>query len=133
MIVAMDHEAAVEHVEATFSAVGFSIPMTFSPAECIAGALGLIAATVVAAAAYGMATHRDRYYLAFGATAVLMYTLVAALMYPFMDPATGLAVISTLPLNLMSVVVAVLLPLVFGYVVVLYSAFRGPVEAGEAY
>ncbi len=36
-------------------------------------------------------------------------------------------------LNLMSVAAAVLVPLVVGYFVVLHSAFRGPVEAGETY
>lgn len=36
---AMDHEAAVEHVQSTFSDVGFTIPMEFSPSERISAEL----------------------------------------------------------------------------------------------
>jgi cytochrome d ubiquinol oxidase subunit II len=62
---------------------------------------------------------------------------VATLLYPFVDPAAGAtvrgAIVSTLPLNLMSVGAAVLLPLVTLYFVILYSAFRGPVRTEESY
>jgi cytochrome d ubiquinol oxidase subunit II len=58
-------------------------------------------------------------------------------MAPRHRPATRLtvraAIVSTLPLNLMTVGAAVLLPLVFGYFVVLYSAFSGPVDAEGGY
>lgn len=123
----------------TIAYLAFAVPALASALSSPA-TLALVVTTVLAGAGYAVATHRDRYYLAFAATAVLVYglvALVAVLMYPLVDPAVGLAVgdavVSSLPLNLMSVVAAVLLPLVFAYFAVLYSAFRGPVEAGEAY
>jgi cytochrome d ubiquinol oxidase subunit II len=85
-------------------------------------------------------TRRDWFVVAFvaaGGSAFTLVALVAWLLYPTVDPATGLtvreAVVSTLPLNLMTVGAAVLLPLVVTYFVVLYSAFSGPIEAGEGY
>ena len=58
-------------------------------------------------------------------------------MYPFVDHAAGLTVreviVSSLPLNIMTIDTALFLPLTFGYFVVLYSAFSGPIEAGESY
>jgi len=102
--------------------------------------LGLVGLTLVLAAGYALATRRDRYYAAFAATAGLVFSLVAVvarLLYPSIDPAAGLtvdaAIVPTLSLNLMSIGAALLLPLVFVYFVVLYSAFSGPVEAGESY
>ncbi|WP_251343468.1 cytochrome d ubiquinol oxidase subunit II [Haloplanus halophilus] len=102
--------------------------------------LGLVAATLLLAAGYAVATHRDRYYAAFVAAAGLVFALVAViavLLYPSVDPATGLtveaAIVPTLSLNLMSIGAALLLPLVFAYFAVLYSAFSGPIEAGESY
>ena len=102
--------------------------------------LGLVLATLVFAAAYALATRRDRYYLAFGASAGMVFALagvVAGLMYPNIDRAGGLtvdsAVVSTLPLNLVSIGAALLLPLIFVYFGILYSAFSGPAEAEEAY
>ncbi|MBZ6496843.1 cytochrome d ubiquinol oxidase subunit II [Natrinema longum] len=100
----------------------------------------LVLATLVLAGVYAAATRADRYYVAFGAAAGLVFALVgivAGLMYPAIDRAGGLtvetAIVSTLPLNLMSIGAAILLPLVFLYFVVLYSAFSGPIEAGESY
>jgi cytochrome d ubiquinol oxidase subunit II len=102
--------------------------------------LGLVSVTLVLSGVYAMATRRDRYYLAFGAVAGLVFSLigvVAGLMYPAIDRVGGLtadsAIVSTLPLNLMTIGAAVLLPLIFVYLGVLYSAFSGPVEAGEVY
>jgi cytochrome d ubiquinol oxidase subunit II len=102
--------------------------------------LALVGANVLAAGVYAVATRRDRHYLAFVAAAALVYSLVgvvAALMHPVVDRVTGLtveaAVVSTLPLNLLTVGAAVLFPLIFLYFGVLYSAFGGPVEAGETY
>ncbi|WP_327054087.1 cytochrome d ubiquinol oxidase subunit II [Halomicrococcus gelatinilyticus] len=102
--------------------------------------LGLVAATLVFAATYAGGMARDRDYLTFGAAAGLVFSLVAVvatLMYPSIDRAGGLtvdaAVVSTLPLNLVTIGAAVLLPLIFVYFAFLYSAFSGPVEAGEAY
>jgi cytochrome d ubiquinol oxidase subunit II len=102
--------------------------------------LGLVGLTLVLAAGYALATRSDRYYAAFAAAAGLVFALVgvvAGLLYPSIDPAAGLtvetAVVPTLSLNLMSIGAALLLPLVFVYFVVLYSAFSGPIEAGESY
>ncbi|MFB6165092.1 MAG: cytochrome d ubiquinol oxidase subunit II [Haloarculaceae archaeon] len=102
--------------------------------------LALVVATVVLAVGYALATRTDRYYLAFGASAALIYGLAAAvglLLYPYIDRATGLtigdAIVPTLALNLMTVAAALLLPFVIVYFLVLYSAFRGPIEAGETY
>ncbi|WP_312911508.1 cytochrome d ubiquinol oxidase subunit II [Natronosalvus caseinilyticus] len=102
--------------------------------------VALVVATLTLAGVYAMATREDRYYLAFGAAAGLVFALVgivAGLMYPAIDRAGGLtvesAIVSTLPLNLMSIGAAILLPLVFGYFAVLYSTFSGPIEAGESY
>ncbi|MFA9504333.1 cytochrome d ubiquinol oxidase subunit II [Natrinema sp. H-ect1] len=102
--------------------------------------LALVLATLAFAGAYAAATRADRYYAAFGAAAGLVFALVAivaGLMYPSIDRATGLtvetAIVSTLQLNLMSVGAAVLLPLVFVYFAVLYTVFSGPIETGESY
>ena len=100
----------------------------------------LVVLTLVLAGVYAVATNSDRYYLAFGAGAGLVFALVsivAALMYPTVDPAVGLtvdsAVVSTVSLNLMSVGAAILLPLVFLYFGILYSAFSGPIDVEESY
>lgn len=102
--------------------------------------VGLILATLVLVGGYVVATSYDRYYLAFGAAAGLVFALVsiiASLMYPSIDRAGGLtvetAIVSTLPLNVMSIGAALLLPLIFLYFGVLYSAFSGPIETGESY
>lgn len=101
---------------------------------------GFVLLTLVLAGGYAVATRRHRYYLAFGAGAGLVFSLVGAvagLMYPDIDRAGGLtveeAIVSTLPLNLMSIGAALLLPLIFIYFAVLYSSFSGPMEAGESY
>ena len=101
--------------------------------------VGLVV-TLVLAGGYAIATARDRHYLAFAAAARLVFALVgivAGLMYPVIDRASGLtveaAIVSPLPLNIMSVGAALLLPLIFGYFGVLYSVFSGPIEADESY
>ncbi|WP_336021882.1 cytochrome d ubiquinol oxidase subunit II [Halobellus salinisoli] len=103
-------------------------------------ALALLVASVGLGAAYVVAMRRESYVGALAATAGLTYglvALIASVLYPVIDPVTGLtvadAIVSTIPLNLMSVGAALLLPLVFAYFVVLYSAFWGPVEEGEGY
>ncbi|ELY24678.1 cytochrome bd quinol oxidase subunit 2 apoprotein [Halogeometricum borinquense DSM 11551] len=105
-----------------------------------APSLGLVGLSVVLGVAYVVTMRREQYVPALAAAAGLTYglvTLVATLLYPFADPGSGLtvstAIVSTLPLNLMSIASALLLPLVFSYFVVLYSTFRGPVESGESY
>ena len=100
--------------------------------------LVLVLLTVVLGVAYAVAVDRRRYREAFVATAGLVFglaTLVAVLMFPYVDRATGLtvadAIVSDLPLSLMSVMMGIFLPLVLLYFVALYSAFRGPM--GETY
>jgi cytochrome d ubiquinol oxidase subunit II len=102
--------------------------------------LGLLVLSVVLGGAFVAATRADRHYLAFGTVAGLVAALVgvvATTTYPYVDPAAGLlvedAIISTLPLNLMTVGSSILLPLVFVYFAVLYSAFSGPMDADEGY
>ena len=101
-------------------------------------ALGIL--TVAVIGIYILALQRGRYYAAFTATAVLVFGLiglVSVLMFPFVDRTAGLTIretiISTLPLNLMSIMASVLIPIVLVYFVVLYSAFSGPIEPEETY
>jgi cytochrome d ubiquinol oxidase subunit II len=100
----------------------------------------LVGLTVLLAAGYVVAMDRGAFLLALVVSAAMTYglvALVAVLMYPAIDPVAGLtvqsAIVSTLPLNLMTVMAALIMPLVFVYFGVLYSTFRGPVEAGETY
>ncbi|MFC7165231.1 cytochrome d ubiquinol oxidase subunit II [Halospeciosus flavus] len=102
--------------------------------------LGLVVLTVLLTAGYVVATRRDRYYAAFASVAGLVFglvALVARLMYPYVDPAARTTVaegiVGTLSLNLVSIGAVFLLPLVCLYFAVLYSAFGGPIEAGEGY
>jgi len=102
--------------------------------------LALVAASIALAIAYAVALRRGANLAALVSAAGLTYGLVAVVavvMYPRIDPATGLvveeAIVSTLPLNLMSIGAALLLPLVATYFVVLYSAFSGPITAEESY
>lgn len=69
-----------------------------------------------------------------------MYSLaaiVATQLVPLVDPVTGLtvddAMVSTLPLNLVTVGTALLVALIVLSFAVLYSAFSGPVEEGESH
>jgi len=102
--------------------------------------LALLGVTVALAAVHVVAGRRDRHYLAFAAAAAQVYglvALIATLLYPSVDPVTGLtaeaAIVSTLPLNLTTIGATVLLPLVSMYFVVLYSAFDGPVDETDGY
>ncbi|MFC6784447.1 cytochrome d ubiquinol oxidase subunit II [Halobaculum halobium] len=102
--------------------------------------IGLVVASIVLAGGYVVTLRRGSNLAALAAAAGLTYGLiavVAVVMYPSVDPAANLtvadAIVSTLPLNLMSIGAALLLPLVATYFVVLYSAFSGPISAEEAY
>ncbi|MEF8808692.1 cytochrome d ubiquinol oxidase subunit II [Natronomonas sp.] len=102
--------------------------------------VGLLGVTVLLAVAYVAAAWLGRHYVAFVAVAAQVYglaALVAILLYPVVDPVSALsvedAVVSTLSLNLVTIGTAFLLPIIVLYFVVLYSAFSGPVEEGEAY
>lgn len=104
------------------------------------GVVALVVMTGVLATGYIVAVQRRRWYVAFGTAAALVFglvALVATLMFPFVDRAANLtiqdAIISLLPLNFMSIMAGVLLPIVLTYFVILYSAFSGPVEGGEPY
>ncbi|WP_254768609.1 cytochrome d ubiquinol oxidase subunit II [Salinilacihabitans rarus] len=126
-------------IVATLGYVYVAVP-ALRPRLFAAPVAALVLATLALAGVYAAATRADRYYVAFGAAAGLVFALVgvvAGLLYPVVDPVTGLtvedAIVSTLPLNLMTVAAAVLLPLVVVYFVVLYSAFSGPIEPGETY
>jgi cytochrome d ubiquinol oxidase subunit II len=102
--------------------------------------VAVVGLSVLLAGGYALALRRGRYLPALAASAGLAYglvTVVALLLYPSVDPAANLsvhdAIISTLPLNLMSIAATLLLPLVVTYFVVLYSAFSGPATPTEAY
>ncbi|WP_324664446.1 cytochrome d ubiquinol oxidase subunit II [Haloarcula sediminis] len=102
--------------------------------------LALVVASVGLGAGYVVALRREWSLRALGAAAAMTYGLVAVvatLMYPHIDPAAGATVrdtvVSTLPLNLMTIGASLLLPLVAVYFVTLYSAFRGPISPEEAY
>ncbi|WP_435185817.1 cytochrome d ubiquinol oxidase subunit II [Halobellus sp. EA9] len=105
-----------------------------------APALSLIVASIALAAGYAAALRREANLAALASAAGLTYglvALVAFILYPSIDPAAGLtveeAIVSTLPLNLMSIGAALLLPLIATYFFVLYSAFSGPITAEEGY
>jgi cytochrome d ubiquinol oxidase subunit II len=102
--------------------------------------LGLVVASVGLAGGYALALWRGANLVALVAAGGLTYGLAAVvglLMYPQVDPAVGLrvdeAIVSTLPLNLMTIGASLLLPLVTVYFVVLYSAFSGPISPEETY
>jgi cytochrome d ubiquinol oxidase subunit II len=102
--------------------------------------LGLVALTASVGIAYLGFLRADRHRPAFLAAGVQLFALVAlvaVLLFPVIYPVTGLTVfeaaVSTLQLKMMTVVLAIFLPLVLLYFAVLYDAFAGPVEAGEGY
>ncbi|QLG49087.1 cytochrome d ubiquinol oxidase subunit II [Natrinema halophilum] len=97
--------------------------------------LSLVVVSAAVGGGYVLALRRKRDLVAFIAAGGLTYVLVAlvaTLLYPTLDPATGLtateAAISPLSLRLLSLSAALLVPLVCVYFAVLYSTFSGPVE-----
>nr|WP_255359214.1 cytochrome d ubiquinol oxidase subunit II [Haladaptatus sp. R4] len=85
-------------------------------------------------------TRAERFRAGFVAAAGLPYALVAFvanLLYPAIDPAAGLTVqegvVSSLPLTMLTVAAAFILPIVVVYFAVVYSVFRGPAEPSETY
>jgi cytochrome d ubiquinol oxidase subunit II len=141
-LVAVGRRAVVAYLLLIVAGLGYvyaTVPR-LGPGLTSAPVLALVTATVLLAGVYALAGRVDRPRLELAAAAGQVYALVgvvATLLFPFVDPATGAtvrgAIVSTLPLNLMSVGAAVLLPLVALYFVVLYSAFRGPVRTEESY
>jgi cytochrome d ubiquinol oxidase subunit II len=110
------------------------------PALISVPVLALVGLSILLGVGYVLALRGDHDLLALAASAALTYGLVAVValaLYPAVDPVTGAtvesAIVSTLPLNLMSVGAALLLPLIASYFVVLYSAFRGPAQPTEGY
>ena len=102
--------------------------------------LGLVGLTAVLGIAYLWFLQESRYRPAFltaGAQIFGLVALVALLFYPIIYPAAGLSVfeaaVSTLQLKVMTVVLAIFLPLVLLYFAVLYSTFSGPAEPAEGY
>ncbi|MFB6093407.1 MAG: cytochrome d ubiquinol oxidase subunit II [Halanaeroarchaeum sp.] len=103
-------------------------------------ALALVALTAVLGIAYLLLLRRGQSLYAFlagGTQTFGLIALVGYLLYPTIYPAAGLSVfeaaVSTLAINVMTIVLAIILPLVLLYFAVLYSAFSGPAEAGGGY
>jgi cytochrome d ubiquinol oxidase subunit II len=126
-------------VVASLGALALSTP-TLAAALVTAPVLGLVGLSVALAVGYVVALRSGQDLLALVASALMTYGLVAVvalLLFPLVDPGASLAVddaiVSTFPLNIMSVGAALLLPLVLTYFAVLYSAFSGPVEPTESY
>lgn len=102
------------------------------------GGLAVTGTTLILSLAVYTSADRQHPYAAFVSASAMAFVLVgffAYLMYPYIDPAAGLlvrdAVVSTLPLNLMTLASTFLLPVVLLYFAVLYSVFSGP--AGRGY
>lgn len=126
-------------VVAALGSIYFTVPDLRGPLLGLP-AIGLVVLSVLIAVAYWEALTRDRHLLAMASAAGLVFALVAVvatLLYPTIDPVTGLtvaeAIVAPRALNLMTIAAAVLLPLVFVYFGVLYSAFSGPVQAEDSY
>ncbi|WP_267640999.1 cytochrome d ubiquinol oxidase subunit II [Haloarchaeobius amylolyticus] len=99
--------------------------------------IALVVGSVLLAGAYAMTIRTERDLLAFLSAGGLTYALVAlvgVLLWPVLDPATGLtareAAVSPLSMNILTGASAFLLPLVLTYFGVLYATFAGPVEEG---
>ncbi|WP_458207604.1 cytochrome d ubiquinol oxidase subunit II [Haladaptatus sp. NG-SE-30] len=110
--------------------------------DALVSPLSLLAvvATVGLVVGVVLAMRNERYLVAFVAAAGLPYalvTFVGNLLYPAIDPAVGLtvrgSVVSDLPLTIMTVAAAFLLPVVLTYFGVLYSVFSGPADPSETY
>ncbi|WP_207586667.1 cytochrome d ubiquinol oxidase subunit II [Halomontanus rarus] len=98
--------------------------------------LALVALSLAFGGCYALASTLERDLLAFvaaGGTTYALVALVGTLLYPTLDPRTGLTVaeaaISPLALTLLTWSAALLVPLVVVYFAVLYSTFAGPVDA----
>ncbi len=126
-------------VVALLAALYWRVPRLHPALESVP-VVALMGGSVLLAGGYVGLLRRERHLLALLASGGLTYgltALVALLLYPTLDPATGLrvedAIVSTLPLNLMTIGASLLLPLVVVYFIVLYTAFRGPVDQPDHY
>ncbi|EFW91636.1 cytochrome d ubiquinol oxidase, subunit II [Haladaptatus paucihalophilus DX253] len=102
--------------------------------------LAAVVVSVALVAGVVLASRADRHRAAFAAAAFLPYALVAFvgnLLYPAIDPAVGLTVqegvVSDLPLTMLTVAAAFILPIVVVYFGVVYSVFSGPADPSETY
>jgi cytochrome d ubiquinol oxidase subunit II len=102
--------------------------------------LASVVVSVALVAGVVLAGRAERHRAAFVAAAGLPYALVAFvgnLLYPAIDPAVGLTVqegvVSDLPLTMLTVAAAFILPIVVVYFAVVYSVFRGPADPSETY
>ncbi|MBS3760463.1 MAG: cytochrome d ubiquinol oxidase subunit II, partial [Halodesulfurarchaeum sp.] len=102
--------------------------------------LGLVALTAVLGLTYLWLLQSEQYRAAFIVSGVQLFgliALVAVLLFPVIYPSTGLTVfeaaVSELQLKMMTVVLAIFLPLVLVYFAVLYSSFAGPADPAEGY
>ena len=102
--------------------------------------IGIVIIALVCGGAFGISSTRRHDRVGFAAAAGLVFTLVALvayLLFPTIDPATGMTVKQTIvpvvSLNVMTVMAAVLLPFVLGYFLFLYSVFSGPLSAETVY
>ncbi|MFB6132720.1 MAG: cytochrome d ubiquinol oxidase subunit II [Halanaeroarchaeum sp.] len=103
-------------------------------------ALALVALTAILGLAYIYLLRSGQSLSAFVVADVQTFGLIALvgyLLYPTIYPLGNLAVqdaaVSIMAMNVMTIVLVIFLPLVLLYFAVLYSAFSGPVEAGEGY
>lgn len=102
--------------------------------------LGLVALTAVLGLGYLWLLQNEQYRPAFIVSGLQLFgliSLVALLLFPVIYPVTGLTVfeaaVSELQLKMMTVVLAIFLPLVLLYFAVLYSSFAGPADPSEGY
>lgn len=126
-------------VAATLAAVYVTTP-DLQSALLSPAVIALVLLSAALTGGYVVATRRGQYHAAFVTVAGLVFGLVAVIavaMFPAIDRASGLSVsegiVSTLPLNLMSIMMLILLPVVLSYFGVLYSVFSGPIESEETY
>ena len=102
--------------------------------------IGLVLVTGLLTVGYVTVLRGHRDYLAVAAAGGLVFTMVtllAGVMFPYVDRASRVTIqegiVSTLSLNLMTIGAGVLLPVIFVYFGVLYSVFSGPIDVEETY
>ena len=102
--------------------------------------IGLVLLTAGLGLSYVRLLQSREYMYAFLAAAAQTFglvSLVAVLLFPVVYPIGGLTVfeaaVSALQLKVMTVVLAIFLPLVLLYFAILYNAFSGPIEPAEGY
>lgn len=134
--------AALAYLALVVVVIGYLVVTRPDLHAALLSPLSLVAVVVSIVLVLGvvLATRAERHRTAFGAAAGLPYALVAFvgnLLYPAIDPAVGLTVregvVSNLPLTIMTVAAAFILPIVVVYFAVVYSVFSGPADPSETY